>query len=148
MKKIQFVLSLLVFFIICHITSFAQIMNIQKFIGKSQNDLINQIGKPVSIDDSNQYMITMSYNLLSLVCVADQNGIYKAEIKKVYTSENEALDEINQLIYNSVADGCVKDSISEYKYTLYKPGVKTEIDLTQIKDSPNLKLIIKATKQE
>ncbi|GEM_PF-3755059 len=147
MKKINFMLMVISLLFLGHQTTFSQIMNIQKFIGKSPRELINAIGKPVKFDDSDPSKIFIYYNLLSLQCIADQNGIYKAELTKYYTSELEAIEEINELISNLISEGCVEDSISKHHFILYGKGVKTDIVLTEFDDSPKIELKVEAIKQ-
>jgi hypothetical protein len=127
--------------------TFAQLIKIQNFIGRSQIDLINELGKPVHFDDSNPSMICMSYNLLSLKFLADQNGIYSAELTKNYTSEKEALDDIKDLISYSTPDGFLSDSISANKYILKKTGIQTAITLNQQNDSMYYELKIRAVRK-
>jgi hypothetical protein len=147
MKKINLIAQVLVILFLGYHTTFSQVMNIQKFIGKSPQDLIDAIGQPVTFDKNNPSKIIIAYNLLSLKCLADQNGIYEAQLTKNYTSELEAVDEINELISNLINEGCIKDSLSEHHYNLYKPGIKTEIILTESDDSPKMELRVKAIKQ-
>lgn len=147
MKKINFMLMFISLLFLVPQTTFSQIMNIQKFIGKSPKDLINTIGKPVKYDDSDPSKIFIYYNLLSLQCLADQNGIYKADLTKYYTSELEAIEEINELISSLISEGYVEDSISEHHFALYRKGVKIDILLTVFYDSPKMELKVEAIKQ-
>ena len=76
MKKIQISLTIIILSFLFYGNTFAQLINIHRFIGRSQVDLINELGQPVHFNDSNPSMMIMSYNLFSLSCIADQNGIY------------------------------------------------------------------------
>ncbi|MCK7525613.1 MAG: hypothetical protein MZV64_52420 [Ignavibacteriales bacterium] len=89
----------------------------------------------------------MSYNLLSLKCIADQNGIYKVELTRNYTSEKEAYDDISDFISCSARDGFISDSLSAQEYILNKSDIRTEITLEQINDSPYLELKINASRK-
>lgn len=147
MKKIQLgVMIIMMSFVFC-VTNYAQLINIQRFIGRSQIELINELGTPVHFDDSNPSMMYMSYNLLSLKCTADQNGIYKVELTRDYTSEKEAYDDICDFIACSARDGFISDSISAKKYVLSNNRIFTEIILKQINDSPYLELKINASRK-
>ena len=147
MKKIQLgIMGIMISFVFFG-TTYAQLLNIQRFIGRSQTELINELGTPVHFDDSNPSMMYMSYNLLSLKCIADQNGIYKVELTRNYTSEKEAYDDINDFISCSVRDGFISDSLSARKYILNKSDIHTEITLEQINDSPYLELKINASRK-
>ncbi len=147
MKKFQVIIIVIMILLVGIKTTYSQLMNIQKFIGKSPKDLIAAIGKPVIFDDTNPSKIFMNYNLLSLVCQADQKGIYEAEITKNYTSKLEAAEEINEMISVLESEGSIQDSISENHYDLYSPGVKTEIQLIELPDNPNMVLKIKSIRQ-
>ncbi len=147
MKKIQLIIIVITILLLGYRITYSQIINTQKFIGKSPADLIAKIGKPVVFDDRNPSRIYMRYNLIPLVCLADQKGIYEAEITKNYTSKLEAVEEINEMITTMESEGCVQDSISECHYALYSPGAKTEIELIELSDSPNMVLKVKSVRQ-
>lgn len=133
---------------LCYGNVFAQLLKIQNFIGRSQIDLINELGKPVRFDDSNPSMICMSYNLFSLKCLADKDGIYYAELSKNYTSEKEANDDIKDFISYSIPDGFGIDSSSTDKYILNKKSVQAEITLKELINTPYFELKIKASRKK
>ncbi len=147
MKKRQFVVIVITMLLLGYQSAFSQILNIQKLIGKSPEDLINSIGEPVTYDDSNPSEIILTYNLLSLQFLADQKGIFRAELTKNYTSRMEAVDEMNELISNLISEGCLKDSISEYCFNLYGSTVKTKIILPEFDDSPKIELKVIAIRR-
>lgn len=147
MKKIQISLTIIILSFLFYGNTFAQLINIHRFIGRSQVDLINELGQPVHFNDSNPSMMIMSYNLFSLSCIADQNGIYKVELTRNYTSEKAAYDDINDFITCSIRDGFVSDSVSANKYILSSKDIQTEISLAQLKESPYLELKINALRK-
>ncbi|HCY77533.1 MAG TPA: hypothetical protein DHV28_16580 [Ignavibacteriales bacterium] len=147
MKKIKLVLSVIVLCFLFQDTNYAQLINIQRFIGRSQIDLINELGTPVHFDDSNPLMMHMTYNFLSIECIADQNGIYQVQLTRKYTSEKEAYDDIKDFIACSIREGFISDSISAKKFILKNKGIKTEISLDQLIDSPYIELKIEALRK-
>ena len=147
MKKIQLSLLIIMMLFVFYCTTYAQLINIQRFIGRSQIELINELGSPVHFDDSNPSMMYMAYNFLSIACIADQIGIYKVELTRNYTSEKEAFDDINDFISCSIKDGLITDSVSAKKYIISNSSIHTEITLEQINDSPYLELKINASKK-
>jgi hypothetical protein len=147
MKRIQVSFIIIILSFLFYSNTFAQLINIQRFIGRSQIDLINELGQPVHFDNSKPSMMLMSYNLFSLSFIADQNGIYKVELTRSYTSEKEAYDDINDFITCSTRDGFVSDSVAANKFILNNNAIKTEIILEQIKDSPYLELKINAVRK-
>jgi hypothetical protein len=142
MKRIQASFIIIILSFLFYSTTFAQLINIQRFIGRSQLDLINELGQPVHFDNSNPSMMLMSYNLFSLSCIADQNGIYKVELTRSYTSQKAAYDDISDFINCSIRDGFVSDTVAANKFILNNKAIKTEITLNQLKDSPYLELKI------
>lgn len=148
MKKIQLISSIILICIVFYGNTYAQLINIQRFIGKSQIDLINELGAPVHFDNSNPSMMYMNYNFLSIQCIADHNSIYKVQLSRNYTSEKEAYDDIRDFILCSTREGFLSDSISSRYYTLESKDINTEITIEPQKDSPNLLLkIVTSSKQ-
>ena len=148
MKKFQLTLKVFAVFFLLHSNVFPQLLKIQNFIGRSQLDLINELGEPVSFDDSNPSMICMSYNFMSIKCLADKDGIYYAELTRNYTSEREAFDDIKDYISYSIPDGYTVDSISTDNYILKKGKTQADIEVTELKDTPYFKLKIKAVRKK
>lgn len=128
-------------------SAFAQGINIYQFIGKPTDAIINEFGKPQHINNSNPSLIYLTYEKPSIICKADQNGIYQIEMVKNFTSAQEALDEIKELLEKSVSEGFVTDSVSASNYNLYKKGVKTNIVLNEVENSPTIELKVKSTRE-
>ncbi|HMN49688.1 MAG TPA: hypothetical protein PKD67_11160 [Ignavibacteriaceae bacterium] len=147
METSKLFLKIIIVLFFTSFSAFAQGLNIYQFIGKSTDAVISEFGKPLHINNNNPSMTCLTYYNPSINCMADQNGIYQIEMVKNFTSTKEALDEIRELLAKSVTEGLVIDSVSASKYILYKKGVKTNIILNEIKNSPTIELRIKAIRE-
>ena len=83
-----------------------------------------------------------------MVFVADESGVYQAEITKVYSTEKEAREELDKMIKNSLAAGYICDTLSISNIQVKKIGIFKDINLGQEKNQEGFALKVKAIRHE
>lgn len=128
--------------------SFPQNLNVQNLIGKQLKDVISKYGNPVHQDNSIPSMICLFYKSPTMVFVADETSVYQAEITMEYPTEEARKADLDELIINSVKEGFVSDTLSNNKIVITKPGIKTDIDLINLKEKSLFEIKVKAVRHD
>lgn len=128
--------------------SFPQNLNVQNLIGKQPKDVISKYGNPVHQDNSIPSMICLFYKSPTMVFVADETSVYQAEITMEYPTEEARKSDLDELIINSVKEGFVSDTLSNNKIVITKPGIKTDIDLINLKEKSLFEIKVKAVRHD
>lgn len=117
--------------------NFAQDLNAYKFIGKTIEDVRNNYGKPMHIEDSNPSMVCMFYkkNNDTMTFVSDENSIFQADALVFYEDKNAALTELNKVINTANQQNFVTDTLSSTEFKLDTEGVAFDLALVK---NPNL----------
>ena len=128
--------------------SIPQSLNVQNLIGKQLKDVIAKYGTPVHQDNSMPSMICLFYKSPTMVFVADETSVYQAEITMEYPTEEARKADLDELIINSVKEGFVSDTLSNNKIVMTKPGIKTDIDLINLKEKSLFEIKVKAVRHD
>ena len=148
MKTIIYICFIILISFLINNTLAQQDISVQELIGKSQTDVINKYGKPVHIDNSSPSMICLFYKTPNMVFVADELGVYQAEITKVYPTQKEAREELDRMIKNSLTSGYTCDTLSISNIQIKKIGILTDINLEQEKNQVGYALKVKSIRHE
>lgn len=129
---------------------FPQDIFVHYCIGKNRTAVEKNYGKPLHIDTSNPKMICMFYQdkISRFIFVADEKGVYQAEVYKSYSSKKLADKDISKIISESSGKGFISDTVSVNDYQLQKPGVRAEIQISENKITSKYDLKIKAFRTE
>ncbi len=146
--KFYFVLFLLVCF--CPREIFGQNISVQNLIGKTKSDVIKIYGNPVHQDNSDPAMMCWFYQdkTTRMIFVSNKEGVYQSEATVSYTSESSARNAVDKLISNSINDGYKVDTISAGDFQIHKPGVKSDLQISENKITKNFVVSVKAKKSE
>lgn len=128
--------------------SFPQNLMVQNLIGKQLKDVISKYGNPVHQDSSIPSMNCLFYKSPTMVFVADETSVYQAEITLEYPTEEARKADLDELIINSVKEGFVSDTLSNNKIVITKPGIKTDIDLINLKEKSLFEIKVKAVRHD
>jgi len=138
--------------LICFIPIFlvAQDISVHEFIGKAKSDVIKQYGNPVHQDNSNPDMMCMFYQTktVRMIFVSNKDGVFQSEATINYETESKARTSIDDCIKSSVTEGFKVDTVSVNDFQLYKPGIKSDLQISENKISKNYDVSIKARKSE
>lgn len=126
----------------------AQDMNIHKMIGKKQNEVIQKYGQPKHKDESTPTMICLFYKTenQNMIFVSDENGVYQAELTKVYDLQEGSRKDLDELIKTYVADQFKVDTVSVNDFKIFKEGVSSTIQVSENKITNKYEVRVKANK--
>jgi len=146
MKKYYLIFKLFFLSLLISISSFAQDINVHKYIGKSKSEVIKKYGAPVHQDNSNPAMMCMFYKSSggNMIFVSDKDGVYQAETSVSYDKEKDAYSSLNAFISGSVSDGFNVDSVTTSDFQLQKTGVKVDLQIAENKLTKKFDIRVKA----
>jgi len=144
MKTIKIILCLL----IANTYIFAQELYVNKFIGKSINDVLKVYGNPVHKDNSIPSMVSWFYQSKDkrYVFVSDKNGIIQSEASVYYSSIESAKAILDKFTSNSVKEGYTVDTLLANEFHLHIQNIDTDLSLIVNKNSNKIAINIKARK--
>ena len=148
MKTDSFIFKLFFLFLFISGFSFAQDINVLKYIGKSKTEVIKKYGTPVHQDNSDPAMMCMFYKSSwgSMIFVSDKEGVYQAEVSATYDKEKEARSTIDSFISGSLSDGFAVDSVTTSDFQLHKTGVKADLQISENKLTRKYDIKVKANR--
>jgi hypothetical protein len=148
MKTAHIIFKLFILSLLISAGSFAQDINVHKYIGKSKSEVIKKYGDPIHQDNSNPAMVCMFYKSSSgsMIFVSDKEGVYQSEASETYDKENVARSSINAFISGSVSDGFTVDSVTTSDFHLQKTGVKVDLQISENKLTKKYEIKVKANK--
>lgn len=105
-------------------------LDVYKYIGTSQTQLINSPGNPSPLDNTNSTMAMIFYrsSFLTKSFVADKNGIYQAEETQTFDTEKNCKTSLNIYLSDLSNKGFVVDSLSESEFNSSKSSVSCNIN--------------------
>jgi len=148
MKTNLFYLAVFAIFFFYAMPGSAQDIAVYNLIGKQQNDVITRYGNPVHKDDSSPSMVCFFYKINSMIFVADESGVFQAEVSKEYEAEKEAQLELSNLVKKAVSEGFESDTLSVNDISIHKAGVKADIHLLNLKEKAKYQVKIKAVRHD
>lgn len=128
--------------------SIPQSLDVQSLIGKQLKDVIAKYGNPVHQDNSMPSMICLFYKSPTMVFVADETSVYQAEITQEYPTDEARKTDLDDLINSSIKKGFISDTLSNNKIVMTKPGIKTDIDLINLKERSLFEIKVKAVRHD
>lgn len=142
------ILLILLMFYCCIVNSYAQDISVQFMIGKNQEDVVKNYGKPNHKDSNDPAMICLFYKdkIKNIVFVSDEKEVYQAEATGLFDSETEARSKFSEVIQKSILEGFISDTVSVNNIHIHKKGVKADINLSVDKNASKYSIQIKASR--
>ncbi len=127
---------------------FSQDVKVHKLIGKNLETVISKYGKPAHQDRSNPAMECIFYKTQTyqLVFVADNQGVFQAEASKVYNDKSSAINSLDKMISECIAEGCNPDTINAHEFGLQGGGFKANLSLFENTYSKKYEIKVKANR--
>jgi hypothetical protein len=150
MKTITFFFFLILLVCFVFVETSAQDVSVQNLIGKSKSEVIKKFGNPVHQDNSDPAMMCMFYQdkTTRMIFVSNKEGVFQSEATVTYNSETSARNAVDKFITNSVANGFAVDTVTANDFEVHKPGVKTDLQLSENKITNTFVVSVKARKSE
>ena len=113
----------------------SQDLNVHFMIGKNKNAVTQKYGKPVHQDNSDPNMICMFYQDKDdrMTFVSNQGGVFQAESYKYFSTEKGARNAVDAVITGSIAESFTVDTVTINDFTLQKPGVTADLQMSENK---------------
>ena len=126
----------------------SQDLNVHFMIGKKKNAVTQKYGKPVHQDNSDPNMICMFYQSKDdrMIFVSNREGVFQVESYRYFNTEISARNAVDAVIKKSIAESFTVDTVSLSDFTLHKPGVTADLQMSENKLTKKFDVKVKARK--